>query len=74
MNTNGIKLAADPEYAKRLKEAGLDLIYLQFDGLDEDIYRHIRGREMLDIKLRAVENCEAAGLGHPARARGSYPA
>lgn len=32
MNTNGIKLAADPEYAKRLKEAGLDLIYLQFDG------------------------------------------
>ena len=63
VNTNGIKLAADPEYAKRLKEAGLDLIYLQFDGLDEDIYRHIRGREMLDIKLRAVENCEAAGLG-----------
>lgn len=62
VNTNGIKLANEPGYARALKDAGCDLIYLQFDGLDDGIYRHIRGREMLDVKLRAIANCEAAGL------------
>ena len=62
VNTNGIKLANVPGYAEALKAAGCDLIYLQFDGLDDAIYREIRTRDMLDIKLRAIENCEAAGL------------
>lgn len=42
---------------------GLDLIYLQFDGLDDSIYRTVRGRDMLDIKLKALENCEKLGVG-----------
>ena len=62
VNTNGIKLANVPGYAQKLKDAGCDLIYLQFDGLDDAIYREIRTRDMLDIKLRAIENCEKAGL------------
>lgn len=62
VNTNGIKLANVPGYAETLKAAGCDLIYLQFDGLDDEIYRKIRTRDMLDIKLRAIANCEKAGL------------
>lgn len=62
VNTNGIKLANVPGYAEMLKAAGCDLIYLQFDGLDDTIYRKIRTRDMLDIKLRAIANCEKAGL------------
>ncbi|MFR5780564.1 MAG: radical SAM protein [Oscillospiraceae bacterium] len=63
VNTNGIRIAREPEFLERLRDAGLDLIYLQFDGLDDGIYRTIRGREMLDIKLKAIENCEKAGVG-----------
>lgn len=63
VNTNGIRIAEDFEYLRRLKDAGLDLIYLQFDGVDEDIYRRIRGRDMLNIKLKAIENCEKLGIG-----------
>jgi len=63
VNTNGLRLAADPDYARALKDAGTDLIYLQFDGLRDDVYETIRGRPMLDVKLRAIEACEKAGLG-----------
>ena len=63
VNTNGIRIADDIEYLRALKDAGLDLIYLQFDGLDDAIYRQIRTRDMLDIKLRAIENCEKLGVG-----------
>lgn len=63
VNTNGLRIAEDPAYLRALKEAGTDLIYLQFDGVDDDIYRTIRGRELLDIKKKAIDNCAAAGLG-----------
>lgn len=63
VNTNGIRLANEPDYAFMLKEAGADLIYLQFDSLRDEVYKVIRGREMLDIKLKAIENCSKAGLG-----------
>lgn len=63
VNTNGIRLAGDPEYAGALKEAGADLIYLQFDSLHDDVYQITRGREMAEIKFRAIENCGAAGIG-----------
>lgn len=63
VNTNGIRIAQDIEYLRALRDAGLDLIYLQFDGLDDSIYRTVRGRDMLDIKLKAIENCEKLGVG-----------
>lgn len=55
--TNGIKLANDEDFAKKSEEAGLHTVYLQFDGLDEENYRQARGREMLDLKKKAIENC-----------------
>ena len=63
LNTNGIRLAQDYDYLMRMKDSGLDLIYLQFDGVDDTVYRTIRGRDMLDIKLQAIRNCARAQIG-----------
>lgn len=63
VNTNGIRIAEDIDYLQSLKDAGLNLIYLQFDGTDDEIYRPIRGRDMMDVKRRAIANCEKVGLG-----------
>jgi hypothetical protein len=63
LNTNGIRLARDPEYAKRLKEAGLGCVFLQFDGVSEETYEEIRGCDLLDIKRAAIHNCAECELG-----------
>ena len=55
--TNGIKLADDPALAERFKKAGLNIVYLSFDSFHEDFNRKIRGRELLDYKLRAIDVC-----------------
>ena len=59
--SNGIKLS-DPDFAARAAEAGLHTIYLQFDGLDDRVYKELRGRPMLDVKLKAVESIRRAGM------------
>ncbi|MBA3037420.1 MAG: radical SAM protein [Desulfobacterium sp.] len=63
INTNGIRIAKDKVYLKALKDAGTDLIYLQFDGVTDDIYQIIRGTNLFDIKIKAVENCSEVKLG-----------
>ena len=63
VNTNGIRLAEDPEYAGRLAEAGLDIVFLQFDGTRNDIYRELRGAPLLEKKLEAVRVCSALRVG-----------
>jgi hypothetical protein len=59
--TNGISFA-DLEFAQAAKEAGLHTLYLQFDGLSDDIYLRTRGQRLMEIKLAAIENCRQAGL------------
>jgi uncharacterized radical SAM superfamily Fe-S cluster-containing enzyme len=63
LNTNGLRLAKEPGYADELKTAGLDCVFLQFDGLDDDTYIKLRGRPLLDEKLNAMGRCAEAGLG-----------
>jgi hypothetical protein len=63
VNTNGLRLASDRVYVRRLLDAGLSSVFLQFDGVDDEIYRSLRGRALLDKKIMAVRNCEEAGLG-----------
>jgi uncharacterized radical SAM superfamily Fe-S cluster-containing enzyme len=63
LNTNGVRLAEDAAYAAELMQAGLFSVFLQFDGTDDCVYRAIRGRALLEQKLRAIEHCAAAGLG-----------
>jgi uncharacterized radical SAM superfamily Fe-S cluster-containing enzyme len=59
--TNGICFA-DLEFAQAAKEAGLHTLYLQFDGLNDDIYLRTRGQRLMETKLAAIENCRHAGL------------
>ena len=61
VNTNGLRVSQDVEFCKELKEAGVSTIYLQFDGLTPDVYKYIRGVDLLDIKMKAIENLRAAG-------------
>ena len=63
VNTNGLRLAEDPELAPRLAEAGLASVFLQFDGVTEDVFTAMRGRPLLDIKIRAIDHAAKAGLG-----------
>ncbi len=63
LNTNGLRLAAEPGYAERLAEAGLSTVFLQFDGVDDAPYLTLRGRQLAAEKERAVLRCAEAGLG-----------
>ncbi|MFQ6052285.1 MAG: tetraether lipid synthase Tes [Candidatus Hydrothermarchaeota archaeon] len=61
--SNGIRLANSPMFAKKLRDAGLNTLYLQFDGVTEKPYLSMRGQNILPLKLKAIENCRRAGLG-----------
>jgi uncharacterized radical SAM superfamily Fe-S cluster-containing enzyme len=67
INTNGIKLATDPDLAKRLAaiDAGRDRLqfYLQFDGFQDSTYAQIRGAKgLMPLKRKAMDNATQAGL------------
>jgi 7,8-dihydro-6-hydroxymethylpterin dimethyltransferase len=57
LNTNGVRLALEEEYAGELKDAGLTCVSLQFDGVTEEVFEAIRGRHLLETKLAAIQNC-----------------
>ena len=59
--TNGLKFT-DLEFAEQCKEAGLHTLYLQFDGVCDDVYKRTRGESLWEKKLRAIENVKKAGL------------
>ena len=61
--TNGIALANDENLAKELKQAGLNTVYLQFDGVTEEPYIKTRNANILSKKIEAIENCRKARLG-----------
>ncbi|WP_297979212.1 tetraether lipid synthase Tes [uncultured Methanobrevibacter sp.] len=61
--TNGIRIAKKDGYAQELKDAGLNTVYLQFDGVTEEPYLVARNKNLLDVKLEAIEKCRKAGLG-----------
>ena len=61
--TNGLRLARKENLAKELKEAGLNTIYLAFDGTTPEPYINNRGKDLLPQKLQAIENCRKAKLG-----------
>lgn len=59
--SNGIKFA-DPDFAMKAREAGLQYIYLQMDGVEDDVFKKIRGRALLKTKLTVIESARKAGL------------
>ncbi len=62
MDTNGLALARDRDLSERLREAGLSSVYLQMDGLSPAVSKFIRGKNLVEDKLEAIENCKKAGL------------
>lgn len=63
VNTNGLRLADDAAYVKRLKGAGLNCAFLQFDGLTDIVYEQLRGTPLLAAKKRAIDMCRWFGIG-----------
>ena len=61
--TNGLKLGSDETLPQKLKDAGLNTVYLSFDGVTEEPYIKSRNRNLLPKKIKAIENCRKAGLG-----------
>ena len=59
--TNGLKFT-EFEFAHQAKEAGLHTLYLQLDGVCDDIYRRTRGESLWEKKLEAIENVRRAGM------------
>jgi uncharacterized radical SAM superfamily Fe-S cluster-containing enzyme len=53
--TNGSRFVS-PEYARECEDAGLHTLYLQFDGVNDDVYRTLRGRPLFKAKVTAVDN------------------
>ena len=63
LNTNGIRIALEEGYLLELKEAGLDSVFLQFDGLTEVSYQYLRGRNLLELKKKVIEICHKVQMG-----------
>ena len=53
--TNGIRFANEPGFAQACRDAGLHTLYLQFDGLDDEIYRKVRGVPLFKMKQKAIQ-------------------
>lgn len=63
LNTNGLRLAEEYAYLQELVAAGLSNVFLQFDGLTEQPYEVLRGKPLLQQKLKAIEHCRQAKVG-----------
>lgn len=61
INTNGIRIAKDDKFIEGLTKYN-PAIYLQFDGFADEIYRQLRGVDLLDIKMKAIERLAEKGL------------
>jgi uncharacterized radical SAM superfamily Fe-S cluster-containing enzyme len=60
--TNGIRFAQEPGFARKAREAGLRLAYLQFDGVGDEAQASRKVPNLFEVKLRAIENLYAAGV------------
>jgi len=55
--TNGVRIAQDPEFARKLKDAGLNTVYLHFDGVSP------KTNPFLKMHKKAIENLQNVRLG-----------
>ncbi|OLN27053.1 radical SAM protein [Desulfosporosinus metallidurans] len=59
--TNGLRIAQDDMLLKELALVK-PALYLQFDGFTPEIYQKIRGADLLDIKMKAIERLTEKGV------------
>lgn len=63
LNTNGIKIAKDKDFVKRLKTYTPDFeVYLQFDSFDDDVLVQLRGAKLSEIRKQAIANLNEVNL------------
>lgn len=56
LNTNGVRIAQDEKFVQALSELGSGFeIYLQFDSLVSETYEKMRGQDLLQTKMDAIE-------------------
>jgi uncharacterized radical SAM superfamily Fe-S cluster-containing enzyme len=63
LNTNGIRIANDPEFVAALAEMKRAFeVYLQFDALSREALQTIRGADLRRVRERALDALEEAGI------------
>ena len=62
MNSNGLRLATDEDLCRALADLGIYVI-LSFDTFRGDRALKIYGRDVVDLKHRALENLQRFGIG-----------
>lgn len=62
INTNGLRIAREPGFAQRLADynPGFE-IYLQWDSFEEAPLRALRGADLREVRMRALDALDAAG-------------
>ena len=63
VNTNGIRIAQDREFAQRLAGYMPDFeVYLQFDSFEKYAHMELRGADLREIRRRALEYLNEFGI------------
>ncbi|NTW72041.1 MAG: radical SAM protein [Eubacteriaceae bacterium] len=63
LNTNGIRIAEEEAFVRALStfKGGFE-VYLQFDGLKEEIYQKLRNESVLEMKKKALKNLNRCNI------------
>lgn len=63
VNTNGLRIARDEEFARRLAEYMPDFeIYLQFDSFEATALQDLRGADLRTVRQQAIERLNELGI------------
>ncbi len=63
VNTNGIRIAKDLEFTKRLATYQPDFeLYLQFDSFKPGVLEQLRGKDLTDVRIKALEHLNEVNL------------
>lgn len=63
LNTNGIRIAQDPGFAEKLATYMPDFeIYLQFDSFKPEVLEKLRGKDLTEIRQKALEKLNELNL------------
>lgn len=63
VNTNGIRIAKDENFVKRLATYMPDFeIYLQFDSFKKEALEQLRGEDLREVRQKAIENLNKYNL------------
>lgn len=63
LNTNGVRIANDPGFAEKLATYAPEFeIYLQFDSFKPEVLQDFRGKDLTDVRMKALEKLNELNL------------